>query len=315
MLWVYEQPSAYYRRHLVLHEGVHGFCQSILGSCGPPWYMEGVAELLATHRWQDGRLTMNIVPANKEEAPMWGRIKIIKDAVAAGRPLTMDDILAYGPTAHREVEAYGWCWAAAVFLDHHPRYQAPFREISAYTRDRDFTARFGRMIGDDWPQLAGEWRVFVHELEYGHDVARTALDLAPGKPLSPGGATRTVAADRGWQSSGLRLEAGTRYRLRASGRYQVANRPRVWWCEPNGVSIRYYKGLPLGILLAAVVPDTMSPDATDALVHPTPVGLDAVFTPDRSGTLMLRINDSAGELGDNAGELSVDIRPEPAVQQ
>src|SRR5207237_7879020 len=45
-LWMNEQPSDYYRRHLLLHEGTHGFMNTVLGSCGPPWYMEGTAELL-----------------------------------------------------------------------------------------------------------------------------------------------------------------------------------------------------------------------------------------------------------------------------
>ena len=62
--------------------------------------------------------------------------------------------------------------------------------------------------------------------------------------------TVSVAADRGWQSSGVRVDAGKSYRLRAAGRYQVADRPQPWPCEPGGVSIRYYRGRPLGILLA-----------------------------------------------------------------
>ena len=42
--------------------------------------MEGMAELLSTHRWAEGRLTLNWIPTSREEVPMWGRIKIIKDA-------------------------------------------------------------------------------------------------------------------------------------------------------------------------------------------------------------------------------------------
>ena len=42
-MWVYEQPSDYYRRHLVLHEGVHGFMNYALGGSGPPWYQEGLS--------------------------------------------------------------------------------------------------------------------------------------------------------------------------------------------------------------------------------------------------------------------------------
>ena len=45
-LWLYDQPSGYYRRHLLLHEGTHCFMYRWLGGTGPPWYMEGMAELL-----------------------------------------------------------------------------------------------------------------------------------------------------------------------------------------------------------------------------------------------------------------------------
>ena len=44
-LWLHDQPTAYYRRHLLLHEGTHVFMASFLGGCGPGWYMEGTAEL------------------------------------------------------------------------------------------------------------------------------------------------------------------------------------------------------------------------------------------------------------------------------
>src|ERR1700722_17669430 len=54
--WLHNQTSPYYRRHLLLHEGVHSFMYTLIGTVGPPWYMEGIAELLATHRWQDGRI-------------------------------------------------------------------------------------------------------------------------------------------------------------------------------------------------------------------------------------------------------------------
>ncbi len=119
-----------------------------------------------------------------------------------------------------------------------------------------------------------------------------------------------IAADRGWQNSGWRLEAGVTYRLTAAGRYQVATQPKVWWCEPGGVSIRYYQHRPLGILLAAVRPDHPPPGSTSALLRPTVVGLGTTLSPHETGTLFLKINDSAGELDDNAGELTVKIRPQ-----
>jgi hypothetical protein len=311
--WVHEQASPYYRRHLLLHEGTHAFCHTILGGAGPPWYMEGMAELLGTHRWTNGRLELNVMPARKEETPMWGRIKIIKDEIAAGRGWNLEAVLAYRPTPQFETEPYAWCWAATFLLDHEPRFQARFRQLARLVRNADFNRRFRESIGADWPLLLEEWQLFVHDLEYGYDVARTALDLAPGKPLPAQGATISVVADRGWQNSGIRLEAGVSYRLRASGRYQVGNQPQVWWCEPGGVSIRYYKGLPLGVLLAALRPDPATEGAPSCFLRPSVLGLDGRLTPQQSCTLFLKINDSAAELADNAGKLSVEVCREGAA--
>ncbi len=64
-LWLYDQPDGYYRRHLLLHEGTHAFMGQFLGALGPPWYAEGMAELLGTHRWQGGVLTLGYVPQDK----------------------------------------------------------------------------------------------------------------------------------------------------------------------------------------------------------------------------------------------------------
>jgi len=305
-LWLYEQPSAYYRRHLLLHEGTHGFMNSLLGGCGPPWYMEATAELLSTHRWRDGRLELNFVPAHRDDVSMWGRIKIIEDAYAARRAKSLKSVVDRPRSGQWETEMYAWCWAAATFLDRHPRYQARFRQLWQFV-DRDLSARFYELFAPDWATVAEEWQLFVANLDYGYDVGRMALDFSPGRPLSADGAPVAVAADRGWQNTGLRLEAGVAYALRASGRYQVADQPKIWWCEPGGVTIRYYRGQPLGILLAAVRPDAVAAGPS-ALLWPTVVGLGATLTPKQSGTLFLRINDSAGELGDNKGTLTVEVR-------
>jgi len=308
-LWLYDQTEDYYRRHLLLHEGTHGLMNTILGGCGPPWYMEGTAELLATHRWAEGRLTLGWVPPSREEASGWARVRIIQDAMAEGRAMPLKGVIEYSQHAHRDTGPYAWCWAAALLMDRHPRYQQRFRQLRRNVLTHDFNERFYAAMGDDWGRLCEEWRMMVAELEYGHDVARTAVDFTPGRPLPQGGATLAVAADRGWQNTGLRLDAGTRYRLRASGRYQVDDQPQIWWCEPNGVSIRYYRGRPLGMLLAAVRPEH-PPAGSTPLLESTPVGLGAQLTPRQTGTLYLKINDSAGELDDNAGELRVRVAAE-----
>jgi hypothetical protein len=336
MLWLNEQPTDFYRRELLLHEGTHSFMNNVLHGMGPPWFAEGMAEYLGTHRWHDGRLTLGYMPRNRDEARFWRRVGIIQDAVAERRAMKLASVIDYPNRAFLETEPYAWCWAAVTLLDRHPRYHERLRQLIGLVRQPDFNRRFYRLFDRDWQQLCEEWQLMVVGMEYGYDVARSAVDFTPGKPLPPGGAKVTVAADRGWQNSGLRLEAGVKYRLTASGRYQVAvgqvgNLPRQidnlphgsdsdrqradkqakpWWCEPGGVSIRYYKGRPLGILLAAVRPDNPPPGSTSALLHPTVIGLGSELRPTETGTLFLKINDSAGELDDNSGELKVEVRNE-----
>lgn len=305
--WLYEQPNAYYRRHLLLHEGTHSFMYTMLGSVGPPWYSEGMAERLATHHWDDSGLTLGYFPREREEVPELGRIKLLQDAVAVGRAFQLEEVLRFGPDSHQKNEGYAWCWGLATFLDGHPRYQERFRQLPAKLNSLDFNADFVAAFGDDFPELCEEWQVFVSNVEHAYEQARMGIDFAPGQELPTAGATIHVAADQGWQNTGLRLEAGTAYRLRAAGRYQLGTEPVIWWSEPGGVSIRYYHHEPLGKLLAVIRPDGRPPDGRSAFLKPIPIGLEADITPEVTGTLYLRINDSAGELGDNAGQAEVTV--------
>ncbi|HVA49561.1 MAG TPA: hypothetical protein VNH11_24555 [Pirellulales bacterium] len=302
-IWWYEPSWTYYRSHLMIHEGTHAFLNCRFGTCGPPWYMEATAELLATHRMEGDRLRLAYFPAHRDELPGWGRIKIVLDAVGEGRGLTIDEILAYPPDANLNNEVYGWCWAIAAFLDGHPRYHDRFRSLVAELRAEDFNGRFRSRFADDRQDLDLEWQAFTHELDYGYDLARAAIEFRPAKPLAEKGQTIAIAADRGWQSSGIRLSAGSEYEIAGRGRYEVADQPHPWWCEPGGVTLRYYRGRPLGMLLATVLAD-------DEPNWPAPVaiGLGGKLSPEKSGTLYLRINDSPAELADNAGSLEVHAR-------
>jgi hypothetical protein len=303
--WINNQTSDYYRRHLLLHEGVHGFMFSLLGNHAPPWYLEGMAELLGTHHWQNGKLELPYFPKNSDEVPMLGRIGIVQADFAKHKAKHFADVMAYDSQAHLKVEPYGWSWAACAFLNGHPKYRDRFRQLPALLKSPgDFNTQLRQIYGDDFRHLVEEWQVFVADLDYGYDFNRTVIDFTSGEPLAVLTAHVSVQADRGWQNSGILLEAGKTYKLSATGRYQVANDPKPWISEPNGVSIRYIHGKPLGILLAAVRPEKSSKQVSTFL-KPIVVGLGTAITPAETGTLYLRINDSSGELSDNAGQADV----------
>jgi hypothetical protein len=301
-LWLFEQPSAYYRRHLLLHEGTHCFMNRWLGGAGPPWYMEGLAELLATHRWAGGKLTLGIMPASREELPYWGRVKIVKDEFKEGRGMSLPQIMQYDAHAHLRQEPYGWCWAAAAFFDGHPLTQAAFRELKSKAADRsiDFSQDFANRLREQWPAITQDWTLFVQECDYGYDFARAAVVFKPAQPLPAGGATVTVDSARGWQASGYSVVADKQYAIATSGRFEVAKQPQPWPCEAGGVTIRYHAGRPLGMLLASVDLDEF-----------VPLGMATTLSPTKSGPLYFKINEAAGGLADNQGALTVAIRQSP----
>ena len=72
--WLVDQPSDYYRRHLLLHEATHSFMMTELGGCGPAWFMEGMAELLGTHTWdgETGDLALGVMPASRGRRAVLG---------------------------------------------------------------------------------------------------------------------------------------------------------------------------------------------------------------------------------------------------
>lgn len=322
-LWLYDQTSEYYRRHLLLHEGTHSIMFTLQKSSGPAWYMEGLAELLATHRWQEGRLVLGYFPKSGSEVSKLGRLEIVRQAVENGSAMSFREVLDLENRNYSVNESYAWSWAATAFLAQHPRYRERFLGLMKTRARRDFNDRLRAAYAKDGRELAEEWISFTADLAYGYDFERTQLDFTPGRPLpADAPAKLTVAADRGWQNSGLRLEAGKTYRITARGRYQLATDPRPWISEPGGVTLRYYRGRPLGLLIAALrtepagpavpEPRTLNPEPSSALsfVDPLAVGLEATVTPARSGTLYLRINDSPAELGDNAGQAEIEIEVE-----
>jgi hypothetical protein len=311
-LWLYDQPTAYYRRHLLLHEGTHAFMATLLGGCGPGWYMEGTAELLATHRLDSktGNLTLGIMPRSRDDVPMLGRVKLIREAFADGRVKAFPEVMMIDNRKQLESEAYAWTWAAAKWLDSHPRYRDRFRALHKHVLDSNFNQVAERTFAADWPELLAEWQAYVASLDYGYDFARTAMNFQPGTPLRTGNRRVTIAADRGWQSTGVMLEDGKSYRIEASGRYQIATEQiqgalQPWSCEPGGITLEYHAGRPLGMLLGAVVDPRGS--GTAGFAKPIAIGLGFELEPAQAGTLYVRVNDSAARLEDNRGSLTVTV--------
>ncbi len=307
--WAYEPEGDYYRRHLILHEGVHGFMSYALQGTGPPWYREGMAELLATHRWKNRELTVAHMPESREEVPYWGRIKIIKDEYEQGRGLMIREVMRLGPQSYLGLDAYAWSWAVCAFLDGHPSYRNRFRELRRNVTETTafFTRDFEHQFQNRLREMDEEWQVFIVNIDYGYDFRRNAVQYAAGLPLPEGGATVTIETNRGWQSTRWRVESGKTYRLMAKGRYQIhQSGSQPWWCEPGGITLRYAHGQPLGMLMGNVRLHEPQPGISNLGV-PIPIGLTRRMVAQNDGTLYLKVNDFAGELQENTGQVIVKI--------
>ncbi|PQO32483.1 hypothetical protein DTL21_19930 [Bremerella cremea] len=308
-VWLLDQPSDYYRRHLLLHEGTHAFMYILLGGAGPPWYMEGMAEHFGTHTWDNGQLTTRVMPPSKEATPMWGRIKIIQDEVKEGKTLSLVSVMATPQKAFLENRPYAWCWGVCAFLDNHSLSKEAFREmVSQVKLTGGFSERLFDRLGAVMPKLSENWQVFTINADYGYDWERNEVVYQDSVPMVGETATAEIATDRGWQSTGIALEPNVVYEVRAIGQYEIRNDGQPWMCEPNGVTIHYWKGKPLGVLLGSLRNEHWNGTSITDLAKSYPVGFGTELYPAGPATLFLKVNESPAELADNVGKIQIQIK-------
>ena len=315
-IWVREQQSDYYRRHLMLHEGTHAVMNQIFGRVGPVWYREGVADLLATHQYRDGQLLLHIFPKDRDQLENSGRIRTIHEDVALHGVRQIDEIVALPSRAFLNIEAYAWSWALQSFLHQQTKY-APLRTSlirEMRISDRGVTEAFQRSYQRHRTELDYEWNLFVQHLDYGYDASHETIAYATNVADLGRDRVYTLQVDsaKGWQAAGIRVAPDTPIDVIAKGRFQIAEetsdgQPSVaWMCEPQGVTIEYYQGRPLGELLAAIVPEAAS--AKDSLFEPISIGRRGKMSSKTGGQLFFRVNERADRVTDNAGQITVKLR-------
>lgn len=317
--WLTDQSWDYYRRHLLLHEATHAFMRHLPGEAIdlPLWYLEGMAEMLSVHRLaEDGTAEFNVMPVERSRFLGFERIAIVQRDLKANGVRPISAITQFGPDDFTKVESYAWCWALCRFLDSHPKYRDRFRKIARELMTVPFKQNMAELYAADMAELQTEWLLFAANIEHGFDFERAQVEFRPGRPIQ-NSATSTVRSDLGWQSSEILVESNRQYRVTATGQFTLADDPKPWISEANGVSIRYSRGRPLGQLQASVLatdPGDGPPGAS--MLREVALGNEAIFEAVESGTLYLRVNDAWGELADNRGSLTVKVEPVPdAVDQ
>lgn len=314
-IYLREQPTVYFRRLLFLHEATHWIMWKLYGGGGSPWFMEGMAEMQGTHSLTDGRLKLGVIPSARELVSGWGRLRLIDETLKREDAPSMSQILAYGNQREDHVVRYAWSWAACVFFSNHPKYGPILREL--YNDKLDYSdslsIHFKKRIAADWADVQVDWNAFVSDLDFGYDLHRSSVVRDASQVKKQLNERDTVnfplATDRGWQGTGIMVEVGIPVRISCTGNYilrkSTSHSDANWVVEPQGVTYQYYRGNPLGCVLASVV--TREHAEQTKRWDTFRVGSETVFAPERSGELFLKVNEPSNGLWDNSGNVSVQI--------
>ena len=308
-LFVRDQPSAYYRRHLFLHEATHWIMWHLFGGGGSPWFMEGMADMQGTHLLNAGRLKLGIIPSSPIEVPYWGRLRLIDDALKQGDAPSISEILAY--QSDRDIlKRYAWSWAACVFFTNHPMYGPVLRDCYAGKLDYSnaLSKKLKAKLGDSWNDVNVDWNGFISDLDFGYDVSRSMVVCGePSTTNFVGKQKLKLETERGWQSTGFKIEKGRPVHIECQGRFRVRSietpKKVEWFSEPQGITIEYYRRNPLGCVLASVVPEGETEHTKRWETQR--IGKSATITSTASGTLFLKVNEASSGLRDNFGSISV----------
>lgn len=308
--WLDDQTNPAYRRHLLLHEGVHAFTFSFRRLAAPTWYMEGIAELLATHRLEEGRFVATPIPLRAADVEQLGRIESLRALRETGDIPGLTDVFATPPSPRHEISRYATIWAATALLSLHPAHAAVFRALEAGPLDARLDERLAALDGWDAPRAARDFDAFTDEIDYGFDFGRSAIDWSDGQPLARR-VRVAVAADRGWQSTGVACRRGEAVEFAAVGRAGVGRAGETALeSTADGISLCWYRGRPVGRLLLA---QWGAPDGRDRpRFRVLGEGSRGIVVAPDDGVLQAKINAPPGALCDHDGALELHLRPSVA---
>ena len=320
--WMNNQTADYYRRHLMLHEFVHCFlmCEYGMLDIPPLWYTEGIAEYYATHQLNAdvAKSEFGILPSSVEGFEGWHRIAEIQrhfnqepspDGELADI-MPLQTVLHPPNTTFQEDSQYANAWALVWLINHHPELQPDFAAVAVCRTRRQFEDAIADVPESIWKQLDQIWPMYLDGLEEA-DVAAVRFPVVKflkpklSNPDVPLPTEFVLAANQQWASTGLSLTAGQEIVIQCKGRYVLEETTKPWFSEPDGITIDYVRGRPLGEVIAVLI----SNDGTQSTRH-IPIGTTKHLRSPIDGTLWLQINDHWSKRDRNEGNVTVQISAE-----
>jgi len=296
------------------HEVIHAYCYQTFGEGGPDWYKEGMAQLVSLHAADAARVGCpeELVRVLDKSSP-----NRIRDLLQEGR-FTRDISHAFGALLanrsdpHRHVPMSDWTgqnaetlrlaerhyvrsWALCHMLLCNPNYAARFRALgdSFLTKGRD---SFDTAFASVSEEMAFEYAFFLDHVDVGYRVDLCRWDwqkrfftLDEQELVSV-----RIEAARGFQASGLKLQAGHRYGYATTGSWGTsAERPAT-----DASGDLHGSGRMVGAVMSKYQLD-----------EPFELGQQGEFVAATSGNLYLRCRDAWNQLHDNQGTIHVRFAP------
>lgn len=263
------------KHRVVQHEAVHAFCAMAYGSTGPVWYAEGMAEM--GQYWRDGQLEVRIP-------------QLIVDYLTNAKPKKMRDIVAAGQITGDSWQAYAWRWALCHLLANNPNYAKRFKRlgISLMSKGSD---SFDNAFGPVAPQISFEYDQFVQNFANGYRVDLCVWDWKskPKKLSNKSKSKLKVEARAGWQSTRVKVVAGTTYDFVAEGEWNLDASTKS-----NANGNENGNGRLVGVLYSNF-----------ELSEPFDLGTEGSFVAPSDGHLYVRCKDDWTDLGNNDGSIQV----------
>ena len=265
------------------HEAVHAYCHQMFGSSGPVWYSEGMAEM--------GRYWAN--DGDRSVRADRGPIRYLRSL----KPPPLKTLTRSGETSDGW-QHYAQRWALCHLLANNPNYGQRFRTLGFSLLGKRPGASYLSFFGTMNREIEFEYKVFLRNLENGYRVDLCNWDWKSRFRRHGEGreVMGNVEAGRGWQASGVAVQADRAYKVTATGRWQTAADT-----EPVDADGDAKGG---GRLQAVIWSDYQLSRAVE-------VGSEATIKPARDGRLFLRCGDGWGRLHDNTGRITVRVKLEP----
>ncbi len=263
-----------------LHEAVHAYCHLNFGSVGPTWYSEGMAEMGNYWREDDSSVLLpEVVLQYLQESEAKPLLAIVDNTDQTGDSW----------------QNYAWRWALCHMLANNPNYAPRFRPLGLNLllgKDDSFEQTYGSMA----EEIEFEYHFFLEHLDNGVQTDLIAWDWKAifRQPSSNRSVAATIVADRGWQPSRLRVEAGREYQIEATGTWKTAKDADEHSADGDDDG----RGKLVGIVLDPT---------TRTLGEEFDLGAELTFTAPSAGNLYLRCRDDWSSLSDNEGKISTRI--------